>query len=312
MPLSAHVPELRALEVLLAVAHSGSLNSASADVGVSQQAVSARIRAIEAQTGIVLFRRGARGSQLTGDGVVVAEWAARLLDVAGEFEAGLAALRQEHRVRLRVSASLTIAEHLLPGWLVGLRVAAERRGDRPPEVELAAVNSETVVHHVQDGHADLGFVEGPHVPSTLRSRVVGHDHLAVVVAPSHAWARRRKPVGAEELAATPLVTREHGSGTRDSLDAALRRRLGPAVRPADPALSLSTTTAVRSAVLAGAGPAVLSWLAVRDEVTRGQLVDVDVDGLDLGRALTAIWQGDREPPAGAARDLIGHIRVTRG
>ncbi len=307
MPLSGHVPELSAIEVLLAVAHAGSFNAAAAEVGVSQQAISARIRSIEAQTGVPLVRRGPRGSELTDDGIVVAEWAARLLDVAAEFDAGLASLRQVRRQRLRVSASLTVAEQLLPGWLVAFRTIGARRTGRATEIELTAVNTDTVVTHVRDGSADLGFVEGPRVPSTLRTRVVAHDELFVVVAPDHAWTRRRRPLTAGELAATSLVTREHGSGTRDALDAALRAVLGASYEAAEPAISLSTATAIRAAVAAGAGPAVLSSLTVRDDISRGQLARIPVAELDLRRSLRAVWQGDRQPPAGAARDLIGHI-----
>jgi len=65
MALSAHVPDLGALEVLLGVARYGSLNGAARQIGVSQQAVSARIRAMEAQTGVPLVRRSPRGSALT-------------------------------------------------------------------------------------------------------------------------------------------------------------------------------------------------------------------------------------------------------
>jgi DNA-binding transcriptional LysR family regulator len=307
MQLSGHVPELGAIEVLLAVARAGSLNAAAAEVGVSQQAVSARMRSLEAQTGVVLLRRGARGSQLTSEGVVVAEWATRLMDVAAEFDAGLSTLRQDRRLRLRVSASLTIAEQLLPSWLVAFRIAAQRRNGDATDIELTAVNSETVIHHVRDGQADLGFVEGPRVPTGLRTRVVGHDELILVVAPDHPWTRRRNPVTVEQLAETPLVAREHGSGTRDALNAALRERLGPDVQQAEPVISLSTATAIRAAVLAGAGPAVLSSLAVREDLSRGQLVAIQVVGLELHRRLRVIWQGDRQPPAGAARDLVGHI-----
>jgi DNA-binding transcriptional LysR family regulator len=307
MPLSAHVPELSALEVLLAVAHAGSLNAAAAEVGVSQQAISSRIRSLEAQTGVVVVRRGARGSQLTSDGVVVAEWAARLLEVAAEFDAGLASLRQDRRVRLRVSASLTVAEQLLPGWLVSFQTLEQRHTGHPTDIELTAANSDTVIAHVRAGAADIGFIEGPRAASMLRSRVVGHDQLVVVVASGHPWARRRNPVTPVELAGTPLVTREHGSGTREALAAALRTSLGPAVEQAEPVLSLSTTSAVRAAVMAGAGVAVLSELAVRDDLERRRLVAVQVDSLDLRRALRAVWQGTRQPPAGAARDLITHI-----
>jgi len=72
MTLSARIPDLPALEVLLAVARTGSFNSAARQVGVTQQAVSARIRAAEAQAGVALVARTSRGSTLTPEGVVVA------------------------------------------------------------------------------------------------------------------------------------------------------------------------------------------------------------------------------------------------
>jgi len=136
--LSAYVPGLAALEVLLGVATSGSLNGAARQAGVSQQAVSAQIRAMEAQTGVVLVHRSPRGSRLTAEGAVIAEWAARLLDVAVGLDAGIAALRQDRRSRLRVSASSTIAEQLLLAWLASFRTAAQRRGSDAPEIVLTA------------------------------------------------------------------------------------------------------------------------------------------------------------------------------
>ena len=312
MPLSAHVPDLAALEVLLAVARTGSLNSAAREVGVSQQAVSARIRAIEAQTGVALVHRTPRGSRLTAEGAVIAEWAARLLDVAAGLDAGIAALRQDRRSRLRVSASSTIAEQLLPAWLASFRAAAHP-GNPPLDIVLTAVNTETVTSHVAEGTADIGFTEGPRPPAGLRSRVIGHDRLAVVVAPGHRWARRSH-VSAAELAATPLVSREGGSGTRDTLSTALAATLGPHAAQARAALSVSTTAAVRAAALAGAAPAVVSELAVAGDLAVGRLIEIQIPELDLRRVLRVIWDGTRNPPAGAARDLITHIlsRERRG
>jgi len=306
MPLSAHIPDLGALEMLLGVAQTGSLNSAAQQIGVSQQAVSARIRAMEAQTGVPLVLRSPRGSSLTPQGAVIAEWASRLLDVAAGLDAGIAALRTDRRSRLRVSSSSTIAEQLLPTWLSSFRAAGHPAGPAP-DVVLTAVNSETVVGHVADGAADLGFIEGPRRPARLRSRVIGHDRLAVVVAPSHPWTRRHSGISAAELAAAPLVSREGGSGTRDTLAAALTAALGAGYVQAPPALSVSTTAAVRAAVLAGAAPAVISELAVADDLARGRLIEVRTPELELRRTLRVIWAGAASPPAGAARDLIAHI-----
>jgi DNA-binding transcriptional LysR family regulator len=305
--LSAHMPELSAFEIFVAIARSGSLGAASREFGLTQQAVSARIASIEAQAGVALVVRTPRGSQLTPAGVVVAEWADRLLDVAHHVDAGLATLRSEKRRRVRVVASLTIAEQLMPRWLVSLQADASRRGAEPPEVIMTATNSDHAITAVRDGDADLGFIETPHVPKGLRSRPVAHDELVVVVPPDHKWVRRGRSLSATELSETPLVTREPGSGTRDSLTAALRQTLGDSMQQAHPVLELSSAAAVRAAVLAGAGPAVMSRLAVADDVELGRLRIVAAPELNLRRALRAIWVGGRVPPAGAIRDLLSHI-----
>jgi DNA-binding transcriptional LysR family regulator len=307
MALSARMPELSAFEIFVAIARTGSLGAASRELGLTQQAVSARIASMEAQTGVALVVRTPRGSQLTPAGVVVAEWADRLLGVAQHVDAGLASLRSETRKRIKLVASLTVAEQLMPRWLVSLQAAALRRGATAPEVIMTATNSDHAIAAVRDGDADLGFIETPHVPSGLRSRVVGRDELVVIVPPDHKWARRARSLSASELSETPLVTREAGSGTRDSLTAALRQKLGDSMKQAPPVLELSSAAAVRAAVLAGAGPAVMSRLAVVDDVAAGRLRTVAVPELDLRRDLRAIWVGGRIPPAGAVRDLLSHI-----
>jgi DNA-binding transcriptional LysR family regulator len=182
---------------------------------------------------------------------------------AGRRDCGAAG---DRRSRLRVSASSTIAEQLLPAWLASFRAAA-RPGRPSPDIVLTAANTETVIIHVTEGSADIGFTEGPREPAGLPGKVIGHDRLVLVVAPGHRWARRRSGVGAAELARTPLVSREGGSGTRDTLAAALAAALGPDTTLAPPALSLSTTAAVRAAALTGAAPAVISELAVTSDLS---------------------------------------------
>jgi len=306
MPLSAR-PELSAFDIFLAIARTGSLAAAGREFGLTQQAISARLASIEAQTGIGLVLRTPRGSQLTPAGVVVAEWANRLLDVARSVDAGLASLRSERRQRVKVAASLTIAEQLMPRWLVSLQVAASRLGATPPEVIMTATNSDQATAAVLDGTADLGFIETPHLPKGLRSKVVGHDELVLIVPADHKWAHRQRAITAAELSQTPLVAREPGSGTRDSLTAALRQALSDPTPQAQPVLELSSAAAVRAAVAAGAGPAVMSRLAVADDLAIGRLRTVPVTDLNLKRQLRAVWVGGRTPPAGVARDLLTHI-----
>jgi DNA-binding transcriptional LysR family regulator len=288
------VPDLDSLTLLLRVAATGSLGRAAAEHGISQPAASARVRSVERLVGFPLLDRGARGSTLTPGGVLVADWARQVLAAAEVLAVGVASLRGDADARLRVAASLTVAEHLLPRWLV--RLSTER-----PDVavSLSAMNSTDVGSAVLDHAADLGFVEGPAVSASLDGQVVARDELVVVVRPDHPWARRRQPLDGDELAATRLVHREPGSGTRQALAAALAGH----AELAAPLLELSTASAVRSAVEVGAGPAVLSAFAVDDDLAAGRLVRVPVAGVDLTRRLRAVWpRGQR--PAGPARDLL--------
>ena len=301
--LSPRVPDLIALQLLLAVQSTGSLGAAGALVGMSQQAASLRMRSMEAQVGVPLLARSRRGSTLTEAGALLAQWAGPVIGAAAELDAGVESLRTDRDAHLRVAASLTVAEHLVPRWLVRLREQQQAADVTPTEVALIAVNSDAVVHQVGSGEVDLGFVEAPGAPAGLPSRVVDRDDLVVVVAPGHPWARRRNGVDAGLLARTPLVSRELGSGTRDALARALQAAL-PGTSPAAPALEVSSSTAMRAAITAGTAPGVLSALAVADDLALGRLRRIQVVGLNLHRDLRAVWRSGAHPPAGPARELV--------
>ncbi|MEU1159075.1 LysR substrate-binding domain-containing protein, partial [Streptomyces sp. NPDC005918] len=220
-----------------------------------------------------------------------------IVEAAEAFDAGAQALRDRRDSRLRVAASMTIAEYLLPGWLIALRT---QRPDTA--VSLLAGNSAAVAARLLAGEADLGFVEGLTVPAGLDEVVVAHDRLVVVAAPGHPWARRRKPLAAAELAATPLILREEGSGTRQVLEAAL----GALARPL---IELSSTTAVKASAVSGAGPSVLSELAVGEELAARRLVEIPLADVRLRRELRAVWPTGHRP-AGPGRDLLTLTRRT--
>ena len=306
------MPELSALEVLSAIAKTGSLNAASREVGTSQQAVSARLTSIESQIGVRLVTRTTRGTQLTEAGEVVAEWADQVLDVAQRVDTGLASLRAERRSRLKVAASHTVAEQLLPRWLVSFQAAAQRHGGIAPEISFTATDSEGAIAAVREGEAELGFIEIRGALHGLRSRVIGRDELIVVVPPDHKWVRRSAPITVAELRQTPLVSRKSGWRLLLGADeAAAANEDGDQPEPAAHPLELASAAAVRAAVLAGAGPAVMSRLAVSDDLNHGRLRAVPVADLDLRRDLRAIWMGANTPPAGAARDVLHHIATSR-
>ncbi len=303
MPLSPHVPDLAAMDMLLSVARHGSMGRAAEEHGVTQPAVSSRIRRMERLLGVALIERTAQGSVLTGAGSLVVEWARDVVESAAALERGVDALREQTQARLRVVASMTVAEYLMPSWLM-----TAHREDPDLVVALELANSTEVARRVTQGMADLGYVEGLPRTSGLRTTTVARDELLVVVAPDHPWARPGARIGARELAETPLIQREPGSGTRWTLDRALRQTLGK-VECAPPVLELTSTTAIKAAAHNGLAPAVVSSLAVADDLLLGHLIAVQVEGLDLRRALQAVWPAGR-PLLGAARAFVGLSRRT--
>lgn len=279
----SELPDLESLQLLVDVGLLGSLGQAARAAGIAQPSASKRIARLERRLGVPLLERTPRGSALTAEGRMVAGWAAHVLAAARELMRGVEAVRQGEAAQLHVAASMTVAEYLVPRWLGELQA-------REPDIQvgLDVMNSTDVAARVLGEKVELGFVEGPTVPDGLASRVVATDRLVVVVAPAHPWARRRTVLRVAELAATPLVVREPGSGTRETLDLAFAGQ-----HVASPRLELGSNSAVKGAAQAGSAPAVLSGHAVEAELATGRLVEVPLAGLNLVRSLRAVWRRGR-------------------
>jgi len=288
--LPPSTPDLTALELLDSIAELGSLGQAAARHRMSQPAVSMRMSQLERRLGLTLLTRTPAGTRLTPAGERVVTLSRRVLNEAGAMMTGIETLVAAESSHLRVAASLTVAEYLLPGWLGALH-------SESPEVLLSVevTNSAKVLARVRDGLADVGFVEGHEQDlARLRSAAVRSDRLVVVVGPDHPWAARADPVTGPELAATELIVREAGSGTREILADGLAAWGGIRTR-----LELGSTAAILAAARRDEGPAVLSALAVAADVEAGRLVTVATEGIDLARTLRAVWPRDRPlPPLG--------------
>lgn len=291
MVLPARVPDLSALDVVVSVARGGSMSEAAREQNLSQQAISARVHAVERELGVVLFRRSPSGTEMTPEGVAVLEWAAGLLDAAERFSAGIESLLGNKRASLTVAASMTISEYLIPSWALSLRrLYPEAR------ISVRPMNSTDVSREVLAGNVDLGFVEGPTIEPRLDDLAVGRDELMVVTRPEHPWAQGGRSITSAELVRTPLVQRESGSGTRVTFEDAFGEVAGPL-------LELTSVAAVKAAILSSDAPAVLSSLSVAPELADGRLVRISVVGVRMPRTLRAVW--DRISGLhGPARDLV--------
>ncbi|RMB60140.1 LysR family transcriptional regulator [Tessaracoccus antarcticus] len=293
-------PLLADLELLVRSDQLGSLSAAARELGLSQPEASRRLSRLEGQLDQQLMVRSHTGSRLTKAGELVAEWSNQLLDQATQWQAGVAALHARTSTQLLLAASQTIAEYLAPRWLAAFRTLHEDVVAR-----LEVHNSAHVAALVASGETELGLVESPSVPAMLESVSIGRDRLVVVVAPGHPWSKRRS-IRIQDVAATSLVVREPGSGTRETLEQALE---GLPCTPS--ALELPSNAAVLSAAAAGGGPAVVSALAARGAIADGRLLRVPLSGRPLERELRAVWR--RDIPLGhLAEAFVAMLRTDEG
>ncbi|MEO6472943.1 MAG: LysR family transcriptional regulator [Aeromicrobium sp.] len=290
-------PDLAIFELLVAVGEKGSLSAAARELGMAQPNASRSLARLERQLGIPLLNRTPAGSTLTRHGQLVEHWARDALEATNKLLIGAQSLRSERSSEFVVAASMTVAEHLAPAWLAEL--LRRHPGTR---LHLEIQNSHDVIEQLQSGSLELGFVESPTVPAGIHSTVVAYDDLVVVVDPDHPWTRKRRPLTSRELAATPLIVREPGSGTRTTLDKLLK-----GLDPVPPLMELSSASAVRVSVASGAAPAVMSMLAVDSAVRAGELTVIDVPDLDLRRTLRAVWRSPAKLD-GLAHELVDIAR----
>jgi DNA-binding transcriptional LysR family regulator len=178
---------------------------------------------------------------------------------------------------LRIAASHTVGEALLPTWLTAFR--AELPGVHP---QVDVVNSPAAIAAVRENRADVGFVEGLDQLDGLEAKEVARDRIVLVVAAGHRWEKRRS-VNPRELAGGRWISRESGSGTR----AVAAEALATVGVELSPDLSLASLEGVKRSLAAG-GFALISELALEPDLAAGRLITLPLKGLEIERSLSAI------------------------
>jgi DNA-binding transcriptional LysR family regulator len=277
----------RELAAFAAAVETGSIGGAAEALDLTQSATTKRIQALERRLGVALLVRGRGGVRPSEEGRALYPEARRALDALVLAERAVATSRAAQP--LRIAASHTVGEILLPTWLTAFRATAP---GMHPQVEV--VNSPAAIAAVREDRADVGFVEGLDPLDGLETRVVAGDEIVLAVAAGHRWSQRRS-VRPRELAGGRYVSRESGSGTRAVADAYLAEA-GVAL---EPVLSMASLDGVKRALAAG-GFALISRLALEPDLEAGRLVTVPIKGVRMERALTMIRR-EGAPPRDPAK-----------
>jgi len=266
---------LNHLNVFHAVAIEGSVSRGAERLSVSQPAVSKQIKLLEQALGVALFDRLPKGVRLTEAGRLLEGYAARLFATEAEAERAVSDWSNLERGRLFVGASTTIGIYLLPEVFGKFR-------RRYPNVELRLeiANTEHIQNLVLDNTIDLGLIEGFVSKPDLQAQTFLNDDL-VAIAPPGSAVTKIQNLTAKQLSREPFILREPGSGTREVVEDALRKK-GLIIKPV---MSLGSTEAIKRAVAAGMGVAIVSKLTIAQELQLGKLVVVPVADLRITRPL---------------------------
>ena len=272
---------LRQLEIFRAVALTGSTTAAAQRVPLSQSATSTALGEFERTLGVHLFDRIGKRLLLNDNGRALLPLALGVLDGAQNVERAFAAGGVNLASELRLHASTTVGNYILPKLLAGFRelVPAAR-------FDVRIGNTRDVVTAVGEFSADLGLIEGPCHALDVHITPWIEDELVIVSAPGHALAEsaQRRKLTAEELARAPWLLREPGSGTREAVELALL----PHLENIQPAMTLGSSEAIKNAAAEGLGISCLSRFVVDDFVSTGRLCVLETRLPRLTRRLALI------------------------
>jgi DNA-binding transcriptional LysR family regulator len=259
---------LRQLTIFAAIADTGSTAAAAERIPLSQSATSAALGELEKLFRQPLFDRVGKRLLINDAGRALLPRVRAALDVAEGIEREFVMPAEGFTGRrppasLRLAASTTIGNYLLPGL-----IATFRRQWADARINLQIANTREVSSLVRRLEVDMGLIEGASHEPELRQEAWLQDELGVVAAPTHPLASRRFGVlDFDALRQAQWLLREPGSGTREAVEAALLPHLNQLREP----VQLGSTEAIKQAVVAGMGLTCLSSYATRDLIAHGQL-----------------------------------------
>ncbi|MGE5207215.1 MAG: LysR substrate-binding domain-containing protein [Chlamydiota bacterium] len=291
------------LKVFRTVAQHLNFRRAAEELCLSQPAVTLQVKALEEELGVQLFDRSSAHIALTPAGRTLLQYVRRIEKLTAEARGKLAAFAGQQRGELRLGASLTIAQYILP------RVLGAFQQEHPLARPVVLTrNTEHVLEALAAREVALGLIEGPALRRDVRTEVFLQDEIVLIVPAGHEW-NERGVIEPEELLRERLLLRERGSGTRRVTEAALQKR-GLNVKRLKIAMEFDSTEGIIAAVEAGLGVGFASLWSIGKELQVGSLRSALIRGVQITRDLSVAYPIGPEPQ-GMARAFLDFLRFRR-
>jgi DNA-binding transcriptional LysR family regulator len=295
---------LRQLQIFRAVAESGSTTAAAGSISLSQSATSAAIIELERLLELPLFDRVGKRLQLNDNGRTLLPHALGLLDGASWVERW-AHDREAQIGTLRIGASTTIGNYLLPGILAAFRDSLAVPARRGLQVQVTIANTTAITGQVAAFALDLGLIEGPcHEPDLTVQPWLEDELLVVSAARDPILPRARtRPVSLDALRQATWLLREAGSGTREIIN----QLLTPHLHQLRPGIEFANSEAIKRAAASGLGITCLSRYVVEDFLKLGLLVAPATELPHLSRRFNLVVHEQKKRTRGLDL-LIAHLQ----
>lgn len=277
------------LSVFISVARHLNYTKASKELHISQPAITRHIQELEATYGVQLFERSGNSITLTKAGHIFLKHAESIIENFRALEFDMNLLSGNYAGTLRIGASTTIAQYVLPA-IVAKFIS------RFPDIRFTMLtgNSEQIEAAVEEHKIDLGLVEGNSRKHNLKYTLFAKDELVLV---TNTKNKTKSEISVDELADLPLVLREHGSGTLDVIENAMSNHKKK-LSQLNILLQLGSTESIKSFLLNyPSAYAIISIAALHKELIDNKLTVIEIENLELAREFTFIL------PQGTKHDL---------
>lgn len=276
---------LHALRLFHIVAEKGNVTRAAEELNISQPAVTAQIKKLEAEIGLVLLAPKGRGILLTEAGIQLAKQTRRLFSLEAEIEQYIEQYKKGHIGKLRIVATFLPANFLLPKWLAKYK---QRYPD--VEIELTTTNSSKAIDQLINYEAEIVFIGGRREFHPFINRMeLFEDEMWFVVHKDHKFASKK--VSLAETVREPFVFREEGSSAREKLVSLCKINN---VHLPTVGLQINGLNETIRAVMEGYGVTFVSSLEVKDYIARGEVAKVHVDEIELRNPISLCTRKENE------------------
>jgi len=264
---------LRQLEIISAIAETGSFTAAGRKLHVSQSAISRQVLLLEDELGEEIFHRIGRRVRITPAGDALLQLSHRISQDVHDTLAEIGERHQSPRGTLRLVGGMTVCLYVFPVLLAELR-----RLHPKIEVRVTGGSADKCVAELRAGLADLGMLTLPIASPDLTSVPLLQEELLIVAEPRHPLASVRRPTAAD-LARQPFILFERGSNTRRVIDAFfLQAQIEPRI-----VMETENVEIIKAMVRAGLGIGIVPYQAVAADIAAHQLFHSRVAGAELIR-----------------------------